>query len=116
MEGARSAMINGGSLSQRFNSGRLIPKRGQVKFEEDFATRRRATQFRGFYTRRRATEMEGSASNSTAGGATSRRFSGPLIPKRDQVKMGIVVGLANFGFNLQSSSSISAHGSSLSNS
>ncbi|RXH86090.1 hypothetical protein DVH24_017143 [Malus domestica] len=31
MEGARSAMINGGSFSQRPNSGRLIPKRGQVK-------------------------------------------------------------------------------------
>ncbi|CAN6689894.1 unnamed protein product [Malus baccata var. baccata] len=39
MEGARSAMINGGSFSQRPNSGlkiyinmiRSIPKRGQVK-------------------------------------------------------------------------------------
>ncbi|CAL2251594.1 hypothetical protein PRUPE_4G039100 [Prunus persica] len=31
MEGARCAMINGGNFSQSFNSGRLIPKRGQVK-------------------------------------------------------------------------------------
>ncbi|CAN6552982.1 unnamed protein product [Malus baccata var. baccata] len=31
MEGARSAMINGGSFSQSPNSGRLIPKRGQVR-------------------------------------------------------------------------------------
>lgn len=30
MQSARSAMINGGNLSQRI-SGRLIPKRGQVK-------------------------------------------------------------------------------------
>ncbi|PRQ28787.1 hypothetical protein RchiOBHm_Chr5g0006771 [Rosa chinensis] len=30
MEGARSAMINGGNLSQRITA-RLIPKRGQVK-------------------------------------------------------------------------------------
>ncbi|KAH7545938.1 hypothetical protein FEM48_Zijuj01G0147200 [Ziziphus jujuba var. spinosa] len=30
MAGARNSMVNGGNLSQRF-SGRLIPKRGQVK-------------------------------------------------------------------------------------
>lgn len=30
MAGGRSAMINGGNFSPRF-SGRLIPKRGQVK-------------------------------------------------------------------------------------
>lgn len=30
MVGARKAMIDGGNLSRRF-SGRLIPKRGQVK-------------------------------------------------------------------------------------
>ncbi|KAJ4703402.1 putative Transmembrane protein [Melia azedarach] len=28
---SRNGMINGGSYSQRFGSGRMIPKRGQVK-------------------------------------------------------------------------------------
>ncbi|KAB2601151.1 hypothetical protein D8674_002156 [Pyrus ussuriensis x Pyrus communis] len=106
MEGARSAMINGGSLSQRFNSGRLIPKRGQKSYTVQKVLCKKKSYRDGrfriqFYRRgsdveelfRPANSQEGSGEDGNRGGISQFR-----------------------GFNLQSSSSINAHGSSLSNS
>ncbi|KAM1033306.1 hypothetical protein TB2_036306 [Malus domestica] len=59
-------------------------------------------------------KMEGSVATASAGrammngGDLSRRFSGRPSPKRGQVKMGIVVGLAN-----SVASIFNPHGSSL---
>ncbi|KAF9672289.1 hypothetical protein SADUNF_Sadunf11G0025900 [Salix dunnii] len=101
----RSVMINGGRHSQRVY-GRLIPKRGQVKLgivlglahtvASIFSPRKKFGVQLDLFQRKKERTMEGARRLMILnGGKVSRGFASRPIPKRGQLKVAIVLGLAH---------------------